>query len=272
MTDANRLAARFAHVHAQSTFVAAALLAAHGVHDGRFRPSDVRFFFYLFTNWLEHDLLRPGQDLDLTQVRRTLERLRDARWLDAAEAPEERRFRLTPEGVVGLTETLTDPRARGAFEERVFVISFGASYRAMLAARLRDSPGGEAHAAQVEAALDPLRLLTASRSALATVERDLDARIAAGHAMQSAARDALAQGKTTAETVAHLDATDPYQLQHVRPMRELYAAFPEDLARFELERGIGLRADLLFAPLAAQLRAQRAILDALEATLRRAAP
>lgn len=272
MSDANRLAARFAHVHAQSTFVGAALLAAHGVHAGRFRPSDVRFFFYLFTNWLEHDLLRPGQDLDLTQVRRTLERLKDAAWLESADAPGERRYRLTPDGVVGLVETLADPRARGPFEERLFVISFGAAYRAMLGARLRATPEGDARAAQVEAALDPLRLLGASRAALAVVERDLDARIASGHAMQSAAREALAQGLGTTGAVARLDATDPYQLQHVRPMRELYAAFPDDLARFELERGIALRADLLFAPLAAQLRAQRAILDDLEDKLRTAAP
>ncbi|WP_395839149.1 hypothetical protein [Cystobacter fuscus] len=87
MTRTPSLADRLGHVTAQATFVQAALLAAHGAgaRSGGFRASDVRFFFLLFTNWAEHDVTRPSQDIDLTQVRRTLERLCRSRWAEPME-------------------------------------------------------------------------------------------------------------------------------------------------------------------------------------------
>jgi hypothetical protein len=79
MTESERptLATRFAKVRAQSTLLTAAILAAHGAAEGNagFRPTDVRFFFLLFANWVERDLETPGHDLDLTQVRRALDQL-----------------------------------------------------------------------------------------------------------------------------------------------------------------------------------------------------
>jgi hypothetical protein len=52
------------------------VLAAHGVAGSRgFRASDVRFFCYLFANWLERDVLYPGEAIELTQVRRLIQRL-----------------------------------------------------------------------------------------------------------------------------------------------------------------------------------------------------
>jgi hypothetical protein len=71
------LSARFGWLGAHATHLHAALLAAHGAATPQvgFRAADVRFFFLLFTNWMESDVLRPGQDVDLTQVRRMLDRL-----------------------------------------------------------------------------------------------------------------------------------------------------------------------------------------------------
>jgi hypothetical protein len=65
---------RFGVVRVNTTVLSAALLAAHATAPAAgFRASDVRFFFFLFGNWLERDVLYPGEDLDLTQVRRLMQ-------------------------------------------------------------------------------------------------------------------------------------------------------------------------------------------------------
>ncbi len=58
-----------------------------------------------------------------------------------------------------------------------------------------------------------------------------------------------------------MEAHGAYQLQRVRPLRELLLALPDDLRNFELDEGMGIRAKLVFEPLAARARAECAILD-----------
>ncbi len=48
----------FGLVRSQQTLIVAAIVAAHGASNG-FRLTDVRFFFFLFSNWMERDILQP---------------------------------------------------------------------------------------------------------------------------------------------------------------------------------------------------------------------
>ncbi len=266
------LAERFGQVHAQALFVQAAIVAAHGASGtSGFRATDVRFFFLLFTNWLEHDVLHPGQDLDLTQVRRALLRLgREGLVIPVAspkdsptkDSPRGARFALSSAGLVALVESLVDPRPRRPFEEVLFLVCFAASYRPAVLARLGSA---DADTRRVVGLLDPLRLLRSARSALRTLLADLDERVRSGHDLVAEAREATSEGAGPSEIARRLERRSAYQLHRVRPFTELVASLPEDLQRFELGEGIGLRVDLLFAPLAAQARAQIAALDDLEA-------
>jgi len=143
-TGSAELAGRFGRLSARAPLVYAALIAAHGVagREGSFRASDVRFFYLLFSNWIELDVLQPGQDLDLTQVRRALSRLaRDGGALAVKRGTPTTRTRgarwsLSPRGLVSLIEALVDPRPRRPFEEALFVICFAALYRNAVATRL----------------------------------------------------------------------------------------------------------------------------------------
>lgn len=256
------LADRFGAVSAHATVTQAALLAADLAGPGGFRPTDVRFFFLLFTNWMEDDRLRPGLDLDLTQARRALVRLvadGHAEVLGAGRAPP---YRLTPTGVVALVESITDPRVPRTFEEVVFLATAAASYRDAIAERLRGLP--RAPDRVVRTLLDPVRILRAERHRLEGAVTDLEERVAAGLKMEAVAKehpglppDALAE-KLRAEVGG-------YQLHPMRSLPELLAGLPPALARQELGPGMGLRARVLFSPLLEQLRARVGILERLEA-------
>jgi hypothetical protein len=262
------LTERFGLVRARATFVHAAILAADAARDaGGFRANDVRFYFLLFTNWVEHDLVRPDQDLELTQVRRVLERLAARGW--ARSSGQKARARrggahtLTPSGVVGLVEELVAARAERTFDEMLFLVLFAASYRDLVA--LHDP------SKRVEDLLDPRRLLRAARSTVSSVSADLETRVAAGHAIERSVADATQRGLDAIAIARRLEQVDAYQLQRIRSLSELFASLPDAIARHEVERGIALRRQLLFEPLAERARAELAILDRLEKQLADAA-
>src|SRR5579872_5653346 len=94
-----------------------------------FRPSDARFFGYLFANWLERDVLYPGEVLDLTQVRRMLLRLVSLGWARKVSPSASRkdrgiRYTLTPKGTAALLDALVAAVDSRSFEEAVFVVTF----------------------------------------------------------------------------------------------------------------------------------------------------
>ncbi len=135
------LGARRSAVTSMPLFFAAAVLAAHAAAQrAGFLSSDVRFFLQLFTNLVEWDLSRPGEGLHLTQVGRSLVRLREATVLVAyAKGVSTRgrggeRYVATREGVSVLAEHLaiTEPRM---FEETVFVAYFLRAYGPSIRAR-----------------------------------------------------------------------------------------------------------------------------------------
>ena len=260
------LSARFGALAAHATVTQAAILAADiAAGEAGFRPTDVRFFFLLFTNWMEDDHLRPGLDLDLTQARRALARLVGDGLADTVGEGRAPRYRLVPAGVLALVQAMTDPRTPRTFEEVVFLATAAASYRDAIADRVRGAP--RAPDRIVRARLDPARILAAERRRLQGAVADLEERVAAGVRMEAVACGAPDEplpslARRLRETVGG------YQLHPMRSLEELVAVLPAPLARFELGAGMGLRARALFTPLLEQLRARILILERLEETLR----
>jgi hypothetical protein len=260
------LAERFGHLSAHGTMVRAALVAAHGAHpaDG-FRATDVRFFFQLFDNWMESDVLRPGRDLELTQVRRALERLRAQGWAEGTSGDRRKgsRHRLTDRGLLGLVEALTDRGASRPFEEIVFVVCFAASYRDAIVSRVGGARLAPAARRRVAALLDSRRMLEDAKRTLRKALVDLESRIEEGTSLEDEARRGRSAGLTDGEIVRRLEALSPYQMHATRTLSSLLLSLPDDLRKFEIDGGIGLRVRLLFRPLADSVRAELSILDAL---------
>lgn len=262
MPSGTSLAEREALVRSQDVLVSAAVLAAHGASPVRsgFRMSDVRFFFFLFSNWLEHDLLRRTRTLELTQVRRLLSRLVAQKW---ARSPAARTFALTPGGLTGLVSEMTRDLDARAIEETLFVVCFGRCYAAAILRRVPPS-----RRARIEELLAPDRLLQGAERRLDRTIADLQERVRSSEAMQREALALRRGGLPEGAVAAALDGRGAYQLQHVRAYAEVVRALPEDLLRFEVSEGLGVRSELLFEPMVGLAEAQRAMVQKLRVRLR----
>lgn len=241
----------------------AAILAADATAPEGFGPRDVRFFFLLFSNWMGDDRLRPGADLDPTQVRRTLSHLSSEKLANAVSGGRAPRWRLTVPGVARLVDELTDPRAVRRFEEVILLANVAAAYAETIVTRV--CTGGRAEERRVRSRLNPRAILRAERRRLEDALVDLEARRAAGPEMAAAARAALAAGDDPVRAAARLEASGVrYQLHPMRPLREVLAALPEPLRRYELDRGVEARARWMFGPLCDEVRARIALIASLE--------
>ncbi len=269
------LADRLGHVTRHSTFLQAALLAAHGARarQGGFRASDVRFFFLLFTNWVEHDVTRPSQDIDLTQVRRLLERM--CRGGGAEPLPETpggprprgKHYALTEEGVVHLAESLAEVE-RAPLDETLFVACFAACYLPAILARVQGRTAlSSAARRRVARLLEPVRILRNARRHTAALVADLEERVRSSRELAHAMREASARGATDAQVVERMESLGSYQLHRVRPLTQVLLDLPEDLRRIELTDAWVVRQRLLFEPQAERARAELALLERLERRL-----
>jgi hypothetical protein len=263
-----RLDERFGLVRANTTVLAAAIMAAHAANaDSGFRPTDVRFFGYLFANWLERDILYPGEALDLTQIRRLLHRLLDLGWAHKPVPCVGRnkpgmRYALTLEGASGLVDAIVAAVDSRSFEEAVFVVSFVAAYRLELVGLL------PAEAAETWlTVLDARRLVHRARRRIERVLHDLTERVSSSHKVAQEALELRRAGASEATIAAKLEALGVYQLQHVRPFSEFVLSFPASLRGFELGPAFAHRSRLLFETFADAARGQLRALDGLEARM-----
>jgi hypothetical protein len=259
-----RLHERFGVLAANEALVCASLIAAFGASaDEGFRPTDVRFFFFLFSNWLERDVLHQGATLELTQVRRLLEASVARRWVKIGRgAARYRRYLLTDDGLRVLIERLAQAAESGSFEEVAFIVTFAACYREMMVRKVaRSAVEGE----RLRKVLDPRRLIAHARRRLARVVADLEERVTSSASVSEDAARMRRRGASDEEIARRLERLGAYQLQHVRSFADFALALPPDLRAFELGAALDVRSRLLFVTLADQARAQAAALVRLDA-------
>jgi hypothetical protein len=250
------LSKRAGYVDAQATLIRASLIAAHSANlqDDGFRAVDVRFYFRLFSNWLEQDILRPSLDLELTQIRRSLQALERA---GHCSQSRNKRFRLTEDGLLELVEKLVD-EVGVSFEEVLFVQLIAVSYRDILRARILTGSAAISSATRrrLGAMLDPKRI---SKRLVRNAERlvnDLERRLLDDAALEKQIGRLREEGFASVELIARLTGVGAYQLQRIRSFSELLLQLPEDLRAAELSSGIGARRQMIFLPLLARARAE----------------
>jgi hypothetical protein len=90
--------------------------------------------------------------------------------------------------------------------------------------------------------LEPARILREARRSTQAVLADLEERVRTSLALEEASRGALKDGASEEQVVRRLESLGSYQLHRVRPLAEVLLGLPDDLRRFELTQGMGVRA------------------------------
>ncbi len=268
------LVRRFGQVDLHSTLLRASIIAAHAVSTATgFRASDVRFFFRLFGNWLEIDVLHPSQDIQLVQIGRVLRNLEEDKHLTRTTKRSvryrEQRVRLRGSGLLLLADKLVE-ECVPSFHETLFVLHFAASYRDILRARVLAS--GEnlppVTRRRLSNVLDPKRIAKRAIRDCELLVADLEQRLKLDRDLETelGRLRTITSDDTIACVLTNIGA---YQLERVQPLRQLMRMLPEDLRRAELTRGVSGRRHMLFEPLLARCRTELALLRGLAESLSR---
>jgi hypothetical protein len=247
-------------------FVAAAVIAAHASapREG-FRQRDVRFLIELVTNWVELTLHGPVLEINNTQVQRYLDDLVSegfARRLSRGKHP---RYRLARTGLIELLGRIIPQTLCSQLQHFFFLFYFIRNYRPRIE-KLIEEEGKQFPLAlklEVEALLDEKALVQQQLHFAQLELKKLDVRISDGFKLGALAAKLYSQNISTPDVAKEVEKLYPYELNSQKPLSELISALPEDLAKWELEIGALQRAEHIWEPSRALLRAYVQILQKL---------
>ena len=249
----------------QEALVAAAVIAAEASFPQEgFRQRDVRFYFELFSNWLEATTGEWTLSLHNAQIQRYLEQLVRA---GAAKRPRRTppRYRLTADGLLELLETLTRRQNLQRLDQFFLVFHILQAYGSRLRALTQKSGPlpSRALSLRVDELIDPRAF--AARE-LTLVERELGRlalRIDESLKTGELTRRLLGSGQSLEEVVTAVEREFPYELNSRKPLNELLRQLPPAFRVHELAEAPVLRAEGLWRPTQALLVAYRSTLQEL---------
>lgn len=239
-------------------FTASATLAAHAsFNEQGFRLRDVRFFLELFLNWIE-DIDVSSHRIQNTQISRFISELVDDGFAKARDKSKLTVFRLTRLGILELLTRLVQSRNATHPSTTLFRICFLRSYRPWLERLVEQEGTLFPHSLKLElAALLDVKTLVAEE--IKRVERAISrANRRIDDALQTVdlTKNRLSAHVPFSDVVEEVEAKYPYELNTMKPLRELIATIAPDQRRWELQEGNLIRVKTLWQP-------QRALLEEL---------
>lgn len=236
---------RFDFLAATATVAAHANARAEG-----FRQRDVKFLIDLICNWIDPDSQRSGPSIKNTQVSRYLAELDQEGYVRLIKGNTRPLYRLTRTGLIELVSRAVSVPNTEKPEHFFYLYYFISSYRPKIFELVKAEGKQFPYALELElqALLDPAALLDRE---IRAVERQLveqDARIAEGKQAAHLTSESLKRGLPFSEIVKKWEKSYPYTLNSQKPLSELFAEIPPDLARWELETGNAQRVTQMWIP------------------------
>ncbi len=231
-------------------FVAAGAIAAHATApvDG-FRQRDLRFLIELFSNWVEMSFEGEVLPINNTQVQRYLDDLVEEGFAKRKTIAKRPHYRLSRPGLIDLLGRLI-PSSLAIQAEHFFFLYYFLKNYGPLITKLVESEGKQFPLAlkhELELLLD-IEMLLEQQIRFAELElRRLDERISDSLSGGKLAQKLLKE-KEVDEVALIIEQQYPYELNSQRPLRELIADMPPELAAWELSIGGIERANLLWQP------------------------
>ncbi len=249
-------------------YLYAATLAAHATQgEAGFRQRDLRFYVDLFSNWLETTLGARTLELHNAQVARFLESLVREALCRKVRVRKTVRYRLSRAGIVEVLARMVQTDRILPLEQFFFAYYAIRNYGERISALARGEGSQFPRALQIEldTLRDPKQLVARQVQFVDKELAKLEARIQDGLATAALTQKLLGAANGFPDVVAAIQQRYPYELSNQKPLDELLAQMPRDLARWELEHGARLRATQIWKPFKEMLEAYRRALLLLEA-------
>jgi hypothetical protein len=231
-------------------YLEAATLAAHAsfIETG-FRVRDLKFFTELFLNWSD-DLDLTSTPFQNTQLCRYLDGLAADGFTRQATRAKVPTFRLTRLGLLELLNRLTNTAHPLPPAQSFFRLSFLKSYKPWLEQLVKREGSNfpPALATELAALLDIESIIMHEMRRLERALIKLEQRISDARAMSKLTTNRLAAGVPLADIVREIESRYPYELNSMKPLRELIASIAPDQRIWELQTGSSLRASVMWQP------------------------
>lgn len=254
-------------LHRYEVFFAAAAIAAHASSPEQgFRQRDVRFLIELFTNWVDMTAASETLILNNTQIQRYLDALcweGYARKISKEKFP---RYRLSRIGLVELLSRLSLRDGPVQPQHFFFIYYFVRNYQSRLIELIKQE-GKQfppAMRIEIESLLDHSRLLREEKKRADIEFRKWEERARDALKSSQLASQLFAKGVPVLEAVEKIEKLYPYELNSQKPLSELIASIPEEMAAWELAPGNKHRVHQLYHPSRDMIAAYRSILLKLE--------
>lgn len=260
-TTKDSLAAR------QDLIAATAVLAAHSNARGdSFRQRDVKFLLDLFNNWLEYapgGTTTPWQNNQIARYLHLLVQEGFARQLSRTKTP---RYRLTRAGLLEVVNRIVHAGELPSREHFFFLYYFVKNYRPFIESLIKDEGKSfpTAIRLELEALFDVKALVEREVAATALAVKKLVVRMREAEQASKVAKQRRAEGRSTAEIVAELEESVPYDLNSQKPLGELISELRDAQKQWELEEGNGLRVQQLWKPTLSLLQTHLKLLHELQ--------
>lgn len=250
--------------------IAGACLSAHVIAKGKgFRPSDMRFYLELFSNWLEFSFGGGVVSVENTQVGRYLNKLISEGYARRQSCKGKVSYVLTRTGLLEMVSHVILPEEIQSFEMFCFQVYFAGSYGRIakneIARQGKQFP--LALRIEVDELLDIDRLFERRRLFLEKELRKLEAR--ARESLDSArlAQESFAEGKNVGQVLDEVKYRHPYHLSSQKSLAELILELPEEIQAWELGDGSRGRANFIWQPVVRAFKDELVNLSNMRATL-----
>jgi hypothetical protein len=192
----------------------------------------------------------PTFELQRVQIHRMIERYSDIGWVrlikTSKRGGKKLTFSMTPQGIIGLLESLIDMDAILGVPEVIFVQWFMHTYHEVLLNRLNSSAATAKDLELFKALMQRYRLIEKQMALISQAIAEVKVKIRESQAMQAKISQELAKGFDMIEAVNRLEHSYSYSQANQWRYAELIATLPEDMRTVEIQRALPSREQDLY--------------------------
>lgn len=211
----------------------------------KFRGKDIIFNVDLIKSLMSSSNHFKPFDLQATQIHRMMEKYKKVGWSEIINVKSAKFYRLLPNGVNGILETLVDFEYVIPLTETIMIQWFLKTYREPIISRIRPNTSS-AELKNLQEKLEDHYIVKVQLALLDQGIKEMQIRIKQSQQLQDYIKSQIQTGADLMLALKSLPTEFSYKLTHQKKFWQWLAELPEDVRAIEVERGFSEREKLLY--------------------------